>query len=150
MEEDYIDQKLNFDNMSLDQIKEEFQNERDRCITLERDLFKSQTQCRRMEKQVKDLQDLNTLNAKNTNNTSSQFSLPSEFKEKWNEMVTEQILDAFPDFVDKFNVLVPLVHELFITVRESIEGKQMSVIQKIGENLNLFEDGNESGNLQAT
>jgi hypothetical protein len=32
-------------------------------------------------------------------------------------MVTEQIMDAFPDFLDKYFILVPLVHELFIVVR---------------------------------
>jgi hypothetical protein len=35
--------------------------------------------------------------------------LPSEFKDKWNELVSEKILDAFPDFLDKFRLLVPLV-----------------------------------------
>lgn len=91
-----------FENLSFEKIREEFLNERQRCEILEKDLFKSQTHCRRLETQIKQLQDINTANAKNTNNTSSQFSLPSEFKEKWNEMVSEQILDAFPDFLDKF------------------------------------------------
>jgi len=57
------------------------------------------------------------LNAKNRNNTSSAFTLPSEFKSAWDELVKELILDAFPDFLDKYEELVPLVQELFIVVR---------------------------------
>ena len=76
--------------------------ERTHVTVLEKDLFKAQAQARKLEAQVKQLQELNTLNAKNSNNTSSKFSLPSEFKETWNEMVTDQIMDAFPDFIDKF------------------------------------------------
>ena len=95
--------------MSPEEIKQELINQRTRSDNLERDLFKTSTQCRRLEAQIKQLQELNTLNAKNTNNTSSKFSLPSEFKEKWNELVAELILDAFPDFLDKFYLLVPLI-----------------------------------------
>jgi hypothetical protein len=60
------------------------------------------------------------LNAKNRNNTSSAFTLPSEFKSAWDELVKELILDAFPDFLDKYEELVPLVQELFIVVRLEI------------------------------
>ena len=74
--------------------------------------------------------------------------MPSEFKEKWNEMVTEQILDAFPDFVDKFYLLVPLIHELFLTIRETIQNKQKCLISKIAENLNLMEGDNSQQNEQ--
>lgn len=66
------------------------------------------------------MQDLNTLNAKNRNNTSSAFTLPSEFKSAWDELVKELILDAFPDFLDRYEELVPLVQELFIMLREEI------------------------------
>lgn len=50
------------------------------------------------------------------NNTSSAFTLPSEFKKLWDELVTELILDAFPDFLDKYQIFVPLVQELFLVV----------------------------------
>lgn len=66
------------------------------------------------------MQELNTLNAKNRNNTSSAFTLPSEFKSAWDELVKELILDAFPDFLDRYEELVPLVQELFIMLREEI------------------------------
>ena len=49
---------------------------------------------------MKNLQELNSKNAVTHNNTSSAFTLPSEFKKLWDELVTELILDAFPDFLD--------------------------------------------------
>ena len=77
------------------------------------------------------------MNAKNTNNTSSKFSLPSEFKEKWNGLVAELILDAFPDFLDKFYLLVPLIQELFIVIREQVEGREKGAIEDVIGVLNL-------------
>ena len=88
--------------LSLDEVKLMFMEERQRCLILEKDLFKAQAEGRRMVVQVKTLQELNTLNAKNRNNTSSAFTLPSEFKSAWDELVKELILDAFPDFLDKY------------------------------------------------
>ena len=63
--------------------------------------------------------------------------MPSEFKEKWNELVSEHIMDAFPDFLDKFYILVPLIHELFLVVREIVEEKQNQSILDISKILNL-------------
>ena len=40
---------------------------------------------------MKKLQEINTIDAKNNNNTSSQFSLPSEFKEKYNVLYHTEI-----------------------------------------------------------
>ena len=54
------------------------------------------------------------------NNTSSAFTLPSEFKKLWDELVKELIIDAFPDFLDQYKMFVSLVQELFILVREWI------------------------------
>jgi hypothetical protein len=78
------------------------------------------------------------LNAKNRNNTSSAFTLPSEFKSAWDELVKEAILDAFPDFLDNYEELVPLVQELFIQLRDEITQIQRSVLIDIGTRLNLF------------
>ena len=39
-------------------------------------------------------------------------------------MVSELIMDAFPDFLDKYYLLVPMIHQLFIVVRKFIEDKQ--------------------------
>ena len=87
------------------------------------------------------MQEINTANAKNTNNTSSSFSLPSEFKETWNELVSEKILDAFPDFldVDKYYLLVPFIQELFLLVRDLLKSKQDAAITDIAKVLNLVD-----------
>ena len=66
--------------------------------------------------------------------------MPSEFKEKWNEMVSELIMDALPDFLDKYFLLVPMIHQLFIVVREFIENKQSKAIKDIGNILNLKDE----------
>ena len=86
------------------------------------------------------MQELNTLNAKNRNNTSSAFTLPSEFKTAWDELVKESILDAFPDFLDKYHELVPLVQELFILIRQEITDIQKSIVIDVGKRLNLIDD----------
>jgi hypothetical protein len=57
-----------------------FLQERQRCIALEKESFKSLVEKRKLEAQFKALQEANTVNAKNRNNTSSAFTLPSEFK----------------------------------------------------------------------
>ena len=81
------------------------------------------------------------MNAQNTNNTSSKFSLPSEFKENWNNLVTEGILDAFPDFLDKFQYLTPLIHELFIYVKSIVENRQQKIIENLKQDMNLKDEG---------
>lgn len=58
---------------------------------------------------MKEVQKLIAEHAANKNNTSSAFSLPSEFKEKWSELVSDKIIDAFPDFLDKYKLLTPLM-----------------------------------------
>lgn len=129
---------VSLEAMSQEELKQRFLEERQRCLVLEKDLFKSQTEGRRQVAQIKALQELNTLNAKNRNNTSSAFTLPSEFKSAWDELVKELILDAFPDFLDKYGELVPLVQELFIVVRAEIVQIQRNIILDIGKRLNLI------------
>lgn len=73
-----------------------------------------------MDAHLKTLTEINIANAKNRNNTSSNFTLPSEFKGLWDELVKEHILDAFPDFLNSYGEIVPLVQELFIVVREEL------------------------------
>ena len=43
-----------------------------------------------------------------TNNTSSTFTLPSEFKKLLDELITENLLDAFPDFIDDYKTMTVL------------------------------------------
>ena len=66
--------------------------------------------------------------------------MPSEFKSAWDELVKELILDAFPDFLDKYEELVPLVQELFIQVREHIVEFQRSMIVDVAKRMNLIHD----------
>ena len=93
-----------------------------------------------MNAQIKALQEINTLNAKNRNNTSSAFTLPSEFKSAWDVLVNEHILDAFPDFLDKYEELIPLVQELFISVRQEIVEIQRGMIMDVGKRMKLIDD----------
>ena len=72
------------------------------------------------------------------NNTSSAFTLPSEFKKLWDELVTELILDAFPDFLDNYKVFVPLVQELFLVVQELILDTKNKMVMKVAQDLNLL------------
>jgi hypothetical protein len=127
-------------SMSTEQIKRLLIEERQRFLVAERDLFKSQTEGRRMNAQIKALQEINTLNAKNRNNTSSAFTLPSEFKSAWDVLVNEHILDAFPDFLDKYEELIPLVQELFISVRQEIVEIQRGMIMDVGKRMKLIDD----------
>jgi hypothetical protein len=96
----------------------------ERMTTFQSDIFTKTSENRRLLKQIKDLESKNTLNAKNRNNTSSAFTLPSEFKSCWEELVKVLILDAFPDFMDKFKLLVPLAQEILILLIESVKAQR--------------------------
>ena len=72
------------------------------------------------------------------NNTSSAFTLPSEFKKLWDELVTELILDAFPDFLDQYKLFVCLVQELFIVTRQLILDTKQQIVVKVATELNLL------------
>jgi len=72
------------------------------------------------------------------NNTSSAFTLPSEFKKLWDELVTELILDALPDFLDQYKLFVCLVQELFIVVRALILDTKREMVVKIAKELRLI------------
>jgi hypothetical protein len=80
----------------------------------------------------------NTVNAKNRNNTSSAFSLPSEFKSAWDELVSELIIDAFSN-IDQYEEVVPLVAELFILVREEIMSMKNETTLEIAKRMNLID-----------
>ena len=99
MKADYMQEELdlpeNFSALPAEALRDMFILERKRSIVLEKDLFKSMTDHRRLDTQFKQLQEQSTVNAKNRNNTSSAFTLPSEFKQAWDELVTELMIDAF-------------------------------------------------------
>ena len=98
------------------------------------------TENHRLKSRIKDLESKNTLNAKNRNNTSSAFTLPSEFKSLWEELVKVLILDAFPDFMDKFKLLVPLAQEILILLIQAIKTQRDEKLSWIGDLLNINDD----------
>jgi hypothetical protein len=112
----------------------------DRMTDFQSDIFSKLSENRRLQARIKDLEEKNTLNAKNRNNTSSAFTLPSEFKSCWEELVKVLILDAFPDFMDKFQLLVPMAQEIFILLLESIKGQRDEKLSKIAELMNVCDD----------
>ena len=90
-----LDLPPDLDTLSPDKLRQLFIEERQISVVLEKDLFKSQVEYRKLDAQFKALQESNTINAKNRNNTSSAFTLPSEFKNAWDELVTDLMIDAF-------------------------------------------------------
>ena len=84
------------------------------------------------------MQEANTINAKNRNNTSSAFTLPSEFKQAWDELVTELMIDAFTN-IDQYQEIVPLVSELFIMVREEILNNKREITIDVAKVMNLID-----------
>ena len=109
----------NFEQLQADELRKMLVEERQRTIQLEKDVFKTLAEKRKIEAQYKQLQEANTVNAKNRNNTSSAFTLPSEFKSAWDELVTELMIDAFTN-IDQYQEIVPLVSELFILIKDEI------------------------------
>jgi F0F1-type ATP synthase assembly protein I len=105
----------------LKQLEAQVKEYESRMTTFQSDIFSKTAENRRLMTRIKDLESKNTLNAKNRNNTSSAFTLPSEFKACWEELVKVLILDAFPDFMDKFQLLVPLAQEILLLLIENIK-----------------------------
>lgn len=99
-------------------------------------MFKTLAEKRKLEAQFKALQEANTINAKNRNNTSSAFTLPSEFKQAWDELVTELMIDAFTN-IDQYQEIVPLVSELFIMVRDEILNIKRQITLDVAKAMNL-------------
>lgn len=82
------------------------------------------------------------MQAKNRNNTSSAFSLPSEFKQAWDELASELIIDAFSN-IEQYREVVPLVAELFLAVRDEILTRKRAVTREIARTMNLLEGEQE-------
>jgi len=107
----------------------------------ESDLFKQRTENIKLKKQVKELEDKNIINKQNANNTSSAFSLPSEFKKKWEELMSECLLDAWGNFVADFKLFAFLTQMSFYLCFELIDLKKKCLVQNISEILHF--DGKE-------
>ena len=135
--------------MTDEEVRQELLEQRKRYEVMEKDLFKAQTETRKTEKSLKQLQELQSKHGVTHNNTSSAFTLPSEFKKLWDELVTELILDAFPDFLDQYQQFVCLVQELFIVVRQLIQDTKTEMVLKVAIQLNLIESGKKLADLKS-
>ena len=93
--EDPLCLPADFGDLNAEQLRTLVIEDRKRCFQLEKEVFKTLADKRKLEAQYKVLQETNTINAKNRNNTSSAFTLPSEFKQAWDELVSELMIDAF-------------------------------------------------------
>ena len=74
--------------------------------------------------------------------------MPSEFKKLWDELVTELILDAFPDFLEQYKPFCCLVQELFIVVRQLILDTKHKMVVKMATELLLIPEGADSNSEQ--
>ena len=68
----------------------------------------------------------------------------------WDLLVTD-LFDAFPDFLDQYQLFVCLVQELFIVIRQLILDTKRDMIVKIGTQLKLLggEDPKEEKAIKA-
>ena len=77
---------------------------------MESDLNKCRTENMKLINKVKEVEEksilnkkvsflINCINLQNANNTSSAFSLPSEFKTAWDELMSENLIDAFGSLI---------------------------------------------------
>jgi len=77
----------------------------------EAEIFKLRADLKRSEALVKKLQETVALQSQNQNNTSSCFTLPSEFKQSWEDLQGE-LMDTFEDFFEQHWLLAWLVKDL--------------------------------------
>ena len=94
---------------------------------LEKEAVRHRAEILRLKDQIKELQSKSILNARNENNTSSAFVLPSEFKDKWHELASERLLDAFTPFLASHRMLLHHVratmHSILAHARARIENR---------------------------
>ena len=96
------------DSMTESQVRAELVEQRKRYDIVEKDLYKQMAESRKYQAQITALQQLTAAQGITMNNTSSTFTLPSEFKKLWDELITEHLLDAFPDLIDDYKKMTVL------------------------------------------
>ena len=102
---------------------------------------------RKLKAQVKQLQDLQAAQGLATNNTSSTFTLPSEFKKLWDQLLTEQVLDALPDFLGDFRKMTILTQQLFRDVRLLLQDTKKQKLEQIS--MVLFGEAKATADLES-
>ena len=76
-------------------------------------LFKADLGNWKKQALIDKLQKKAVLEQANDNNTSSSFPLPSEFKAKWDDFVSESVLDAFGILLDDYKTFSLVLNQAF-------------------------------------
>jgi hypothetical protein len=106
-------------NYAFETINEELEFYKKKIEEMETELFKSQIQNKKLELQIGKLQDIIALNSNNKNNTSISFYLPSEFKNQWEIMNKESLLEAFENLWENYYWISHVTQDTFKVVYET-------------------------------
>lgn len=107
---------------------------------LEKDLFKSRTENKKLEKTNKKLENRLSQIGNNTNNTSVTFLLPSEFKLLWEKTMKDSLLEAFDNIISDYKLLSYIVKNL---MRIIYENAKEIIKERINKVFSLFHIPNE-------
>ncbi|EAS03921.2 HMG box protein (macronuclear) [Tetrahymena thermophila SB210] len=102
----------------IDEKQSKIQDQSDQIEKVLDDLNRLQKENIKVNNALKQAQENLALNGKNQNNTSSQHLLPSEFKTKWESLVTDGVANTFINFFENPLILTNLLQDLFIIIHE--------------------------------
>ena len=89
----------------------------------------------KLRNEITELSNKIAANSKGMNDTSSWFMLPSEFKEKWNSLIGELLVEIFSDFLEKPKEFVYIIH-LCISAVKLVTMKEIQC--KVEQIVDLF------------
>jgi hypothetical protein len=121
-----------FEYPKFDNVFGELDFYKRKCEELEKDLFKSMTQNKKNDMNIKKLQDMISVYGKNVNNTSNSFLLPSEFKSNFETLAKDMIMEGFDSCFDDYQLLSNLVQD---SLRIIYEDSNSTIISKINISL---------------
>ncbi|KAL4479481.1 hypothetical protein ABPG72_011803 [Tetrahymena utriculariae] len=102
----------------IDEKQSKIQDQNKQIENVLDDLNRLQKENIKVNNALKQAQENLALNGKNQNNTSSQHLLPSEFKTKWESLVTDGVANTFINFFENPLILTNLLQDLFIIIHE--------------------------------
>ena len=132
--------EINKDNINEDKFKELL----DKNEKLEKECIKYKIQLKTMENKI---QETASKNYKSNTNTSSKFILPSEFKQMWESLAKENIIDTFVDFIDNQPLVFHLIQDFFLSNIELFKKFFKEKIQNICKNLKIPCNQNNLSNI---
>jgi len=106
-------------NNSFTTMNEELEFYKKKIEEMQTELFKSQIQNKKLDLQISKLQDMIALNSNTKNNTSISFYLPSEFKNQWEIMNKESLLEAFENLWENYYWISHITQDTFKVVYET-------------------------------